>query len=111
MAETILPKSVAILLTSKERGTSPGSEDCGPFWFGLRFGSALLEGPAAGAAFGGVGDVEPELRDFAFRELLFSGGAGLRLTLSEKERTQIRFDFGVGSGGTTGFYLQFRESF
>ena len=64
-----------------------------------------------GAAFGGVGDVEPELRDFAFRELLFSGGAGLRLTLSEKERTQIRFDFGVGSGGTTGFYLQFRESF
>ncbi len=64
-----------------------------------------------GSAFAGAGDVRPDLQSFVFRELLYSGGAGLRITLSAKDRTQIRFDAAIGRGGSTGYYLQFRESF
>ena len=64
-----------------------------------------------GAAFVGAGDVANSFTDFQLSEFKYSGGLGLRLVLDPMERVNVRFDFGVGTGGVTGFYFQFAEAF
>ena len=64
-----------------------------------------------GAAFVGAGDVANTFTDFQLSEFKYSGGLGLRLVLDPMERVNVRFDFGVGTGGVTGFYFQFAEAF
>jgi outer membrane protein assembly factor BamA len=65
----------------------------------------------SGAAFVSAGQVQPSWQALNLTDLAYSGGAGLHLQLSPKERTLIRLDYAYGSFGQGGFYLQFRESF
>jgi len=65
----------------------------------------------SGGAFISAGQVQPSWQALNLADLAYSGGAGIRLQLSPKERTLIRLDYAYGSFGGGGFYLQFRESF
>jgi len=65
----------------------------------------------SGATFISTGQVQPSWQALNLTDLAYSGGAGLHLQLSPKERTLIRLDYAYGSFGGGGFYLQFRESF
>jgi outer membrane protein assembly factor BamA len=65
----------------------------------------------SGAAFVSAGQVQPSWQALNLADLAYSGGAGLHLQLSPKERTLIRLDYAYSSSGSDGFYLQFRESF
>lgn len=38
------------------------------------------------AAFGGAGQVSPAIADFDARELIYSGGGGLRIALNRRDR-------------------------
>ncbi|KRP13985.1 MAG: hypothetical protein ABR95_08640 [Sphingobacteriales bacterium BACL12 MAG-120813-bin55] len=62
-------------------------------------------------AFGGVGQVAPDLPGFAIDRMKYSYGAGLRMRLLQKSNINIRLDYGFGSDGDSGLYLQFNEAF
>lgn len=64
----------------------------------------------SGVAFAGLGDVSPRVVDFEPSEIKVAGGAGLRFTLNEQERLNVRLDLGVGPG-TFGAYLGIAEAF
>lgn len=70
-----------------------------PVW--RRFGCVL---------FGGAGDVAARLGDLAPRRFKHSFGAGVRFALGERDRLNIRADFGFGAG-SSGFYLGGTEVF
>jgi hypothetical protein len=66
-----------------------------------------------------VGQVYNKFSDFDFSAFRFSAGGGLRLLLSKEQRTNIRFDYGIGfqenAGGIgkkqRGFYITVNETF
>ncbi len=60
--------------------------------------------------FGSTGEVAPRPENFSFNELKYAGGAGLRFQVDKKERVNLRFDVGIGSG-TPGYYLTIGEAF
>lgn len=60
--------------------------------------------------FGSAGEVAPQLEKLSLNELKYAGGAGLRFQVDKKERVNIRFDMGFGSG-TPGYYLTIGEAF
>ena len=64
-----------------------------------------------GVIFGGVGQVGNTLADFDEGGLKYTGGAGLRFKFNRRDRLNIRFDYGVGRDGSTGFYFSFGEAF
>jgi outer membrane protein assembly factor BamA len=64
-----------------------------------------------GVLFGGVGQVGNTLADFDEGGLKYTGGAGLRFKFNRRDRLNIRFDYGVGRDGSTGFYFSFGEAF
>jgi hypothetical protein len=53
-----------------------------------------------GAVFGGAGEVADIPADFTIRNIQFTGGLGLRLTLDPKERINLRLDVGFSRYGT-----------
>ncbi len=61
--------------------------------------------------FGGGGSVARDWKDYAFNDLRYSYGAGLRFALDKKERLNVRMDYGIGMGKNNGFYLQIGEAF
>jgi hypothetical protein len=61
-------------------------------------------------AFGGIGQVAPDLESFSMPEMKVSGGGGLRFLLSKRENANIRIDYGFTSEGG-GLYMIFGESF
>lgn len=67
-------------------------------WFGL-------------AAFGGVTAVYADIQNFNNTNIKPNIGAGFRIRVDKKEKTNLRFDYAIGSGGQTGFYVSFGESF
>lgn len=69
-----------------------------PVW--RRFGAVV---------FGGMGDVGYTLADFDNPRP--AGGAGVRFTFNRKERLNVRADYGVGAGGSGGFYFSIGEAF
>ncbi|UOG75568.1 outer membrane protein assembly factor [Hymenobacter tibetensis] len=64
-----------------------------------------------GVLFGGVGQVGNTLADFDEGGLKYTGGAGLRFKFNRRDRLNVRFDYGVGRDGSTGFYFNFGEAF
>jgi outer membrane protein assembly factor BamA len=60
--------------------------------------------------FGSVGNVGPDLKDINFQYLKYSFGGGLRVALNQKERLNLRLDYGIAHG-SQGFYLQLGEAF
>lgn len=69
------------------------------FW---RFGAA---------AFARAGDVAHELDDFRFQELKTAGGAGLRFSLNQADRVNLRFDAAGTASGEVNFYITLGEAF
>lgn len=67
-------------------------------WFGL-------------AAFGGVTAIYSDLNSFNGTNIKPNVGAGCRIRVDKKEKTNLRFDYAIGAGGQTGFYVSFGESF
>jgi hypothetical protein len=63
-----------------------------------------------GVAFAGAGEVAKRPSELDLDPLRWSVGAGLRLALNQKERLNLRFDFGIGPR-THGFYLSASEAF
>jgi hypothetical protein len=72
-----------------------------PFPFSKRFG---------GVAFAAVGTVAPSPREFQFRNLLPTGGVGLRYLLFASKDIFLRFDVGLTPEGP-GFYIFTGEAF
>ena len=61
--------------------------------------------------FGDIGNVGPELKDVNLEHFKYSYGGGLRVALNQKERLNLRLDYGLAKGGSNGFYLQLGEAF
>lgn len=61
--------------------------------------------------FGDVGNVGPKLVDIDFHHFKYSYGGGLRVALNEKEKLNLRLDYGIAGGASRGFYLQLGEAF
>lgn len=72
-----------------------------PFGFSKRIG---------GAAFLSVGSVQPELRQFSFKDILPAGGVGLRYLIFPKKDIFIRLDVGFTREGQA-FYIYTGEAF
>lgn len=70
-----------------------------PLWW--RFGAA---------AFAGLGDVAPSLKEFSFSTLKPTYGLGFRFMVNESEKVNIRFDYAWGRDAS-GFYLEITEAF
>ncbi len=62
-----------------------------------------------GVAFAGVGDVGHSVSDFDHPRV--AGGAGLRFTFNRRERLNVRADYGIGMGNSSGFYFSIGEAF
>ncbi len=64
-----------------------------------------------GVVFGGGGNVGSSFSDYSITDLKYSYGVGLRFALSEKEKLNLRVDYGIGQGTSSGFYIQLGEAF
>ncbi|WP_154855210.1 BamA/TamA family outer membrane protein [Cyclobacterium xiamenense] len=60
--------------------------------------------------FGSVGRVYPDIRTDLLQNVHPAVGAGLRVRVSKKDRTNVRFDYSI-TPDSTGFYIYFAESF
>jgi outer membrane protein assembly factor BamA len=61
--------------------------------------------------FADFGNVGPELKDINFQHFKYSYGGGLRVALNQKEKLNLRLDYGLAKGRSQGFYLQLGEAF
>ena len=61
--------------------------------------------------FGSAGQVSPEIDDLAFDRNHYGTGIGYRFMLNPKDRINIRVDYAVGTGGTSGLYFAIGEAF
>ncbi|WP_345073145.1 BamA/TamA family outer membrane protein [Hymenobacter fastidiosus] len=64
-----------------------------------------------GAVFGAVGEVANQFDDFSFGGVKFAAGVGGRFRFNRRDRLNLRFDYGVGSGGNSGVYFAVGEAF
>ncbi len=62
-------------------------------------------------AFGDIGNVADNLSGMNFKELKYSVGLGLRFAINKSEKLNLRLDYGIGGGESSGFYLQLGEAF
>jgi len=63
-----------------------------------------------GSLFIAMGDVSSKISTFQLTQAKYSYGFGLRFTLDEQEKLNIRFDMGFGKN-TTGIYFNLEEAF
>jgi outer membrane protein assembly factor BamA len=61
-------------------------------------------------AFYGIGDVQEKFKDFRFKEVKNSYGAGLRIKFNQAEKVNLRIDYGRGKD-TSGIYFGIEEVF
>ena len=61
--------------------------------------------------FGGVGNVYKQFSDWQHSDLKYSFGGGLRLALLEKEKLNLRIDYGYYTKYNKGLYVTVGESF
>jgi hypothetical protein len=61
-------------------------------------------------AFAGTGQVSNDLHQLGWDRMHFSYGGGLRLMVQEKEKLNLRIDYGVGEG-RSGVYVILKEAF
>jgi hypothetical protein len=73
----------------------------------LRFPIAWIIG---GTTFAGLGEVAPDYGSYTFEGLRWSAGAGLRLMVDSKSKTNLRFDIGFSKDRTL-FFFTFLEAF
>jgi hypothetical protein len=71
----------------------------------------VLFGRFNGVLFGGVGQVGNTLGDFDQGGLKVAGGAGLRFRFNRLDRLNVRLDYGVGTGKSSGVYFGIGEAF
>lgn len=71
----------------------------------------VLFGRFNGVLFGGVGQVGNTLREFDEGGVKVAGGAGLRFRFNRLDRLNVRLDYGVGSGKSSGVYFSIGEAF
>jgi len=64
----------------------------------------------SGAAFGGIGQVAPNITDFKFNQFHYGYGAGLRLLIDEATSSVLRFDFSFDKDGHS-IFIGFNEAF
>ncbi|WP_375417870.1 BamA/TamA family outer membrane protein [uncultured Hymenobacter sp.] len=64
-----------------------------------------------GAVFGGVGQVAEALDGFAFDGVKAAGGGGIRFNFIRRDRINLRLDYAVGTGGSSGIYFAIGEAF
>jgi outer membrane protein assembly factor BamA len=62
-------------------------------------------------AFGGLGIVASEINYFRISQTRYTYGGGIRFMLDEKEKLNIRLDYGRGTYKSSGFYLTIGEAF
>jgi hypothetical protein len=62
-------------------------------------------------AFAGMGDVASKVSNFEISEFKYVVGTGVRFAVLPEQKLNFRFDFGIASGGQTGFYVGMREAF
>ncbi len=73
----------------------------------LRFPIAWIIG---GTLFGGLGEVAPDYGKYTFNGIHWSAGAGLRLMVDSRNRTNLRFDVGLSKVRML-FFFTFLEAF
>jgi len=73
----------------------------------LRFPIAWIIG---GTLFGGLGEVAPDYGKYTFNGIHWSAGAGLRLMVDSRNRTNLRFDVGLSKDRML-FFFTFLEAF
>ncbi|KAA9331218.1 BamA/TamA family outer membrane protein [Adhaeribacter soli] len=61
--------------------------------------------------FGAAGQVGEKLSGFGLNKTKTAGGLGYRFMLNTNEKINIRIDYAVGSGGTSGLYFAIGEAF
>jgi outer membrane protein assembly factor BamA len=61
--------------------------------------------------FADMGNVGPSLDYLNFNHFKYSYGGGLRVALNQKEKLNLRLDYGIAKGSSQGFYLQLGEAF
>lgn len=61
--------------------------------------------------FAGTGTVGRQWQDYGFDNLKYSYGTGLRIAVDQKEKLNVRIDYGIGQGKNNGLYLQLGEAF
>jgi hypothetical protein len=70
-----------------------------------------LKGRFSTCFFGGLGDVYNQYADLNIMNLKYSYGAGLRFSILEKEKLNIRVDYGYSSNFNKALYITFGECF
>jgi hypothetical protein len=63
------------------------------------------------AAFGGFTKLYADAHNLNLRYIKPNYGGGIRFLIDRKDNINLRFDYAVGIGGQTGFYISFGESF
>lgn len=76
----------------------------------LEFRRSHLWGHLGAVAFAGIGDVASSPTKLTLAGELWSAGFGLRYMLDDKERVNLRMDFGFGNGDSA-FFLSLGEAF
>ncbi len=76
----------------------------------LELRRSRLWGNLGVVAFAGIGDVATSPTKFTLAGELWSAGFGLRYMLDQRERVNVRADFGFGNGDS-GFFLSLGEAF
>jgi outer membrane protein assembly factor BamA len=61
--------------------------------------------------FAGCGNVSNYLNENDFTYVKYSFGGGIRIALNKAERLNLRLDYGIGQGHSSGFYFQLGEAF
>lgn len=62
------------------------------------------------AGFASMGEVSSEINKFSLPGLHYAYGAGLRILVKEKEKVNLRIDYGWGKG-SSGLYVMLKEAF
>lgn len=60
--------------------------------------------------FAGIAQVSDRIARFGINDFHFAGGGGLRIMLQEKEKLNLRIDYGIGEN-STGLYVILKEAF
>src|SRR5205823_4335742 len=69
-----------------------------------------LKGRFGVTGFFAAGQVSPDVADFSFTRFHYAYGGGLRFMLKQKEKLNLRIDYGAGKH-TNGLYVFIKEAF
>lgn len=70
-----------------------------------------VTGRFGGTLFGGTGHVFSQVPDLQYSSMRFAFGTGIRFQINQKDRMNLRLDFGITPYGAKGLYLEMGEAF